>query len=157
MTGQCLGSTSFPPLGSAGLEDSKHSHLEIWWLQAGLTWLQPPSSQVLPLVAQGSLTLSSWSLRQKLKGSSWSSLGSPGMAWSPAQTSGKGHQTTLVSGRRRGATDAPCWFASLVSRIRMGLDRGRGRRRHDAANSTYGFCMETKIPKYNCSCHLTFS
>ena len=96
----------------------------------------PQQSQVLPLVAQGSLTLSSWSLRRKLKGSSWPSLGSPRMAWSPAQTLGKGHQTALVSGRRRGATEAPCWFAYLVSRIRMGLEHGRGRRRHDATNST---------------------
>lgn len=117
----------------------------------------PQQSQVLPPGAQGSLTPSSWSLRQKLQGSSWSSLGSPRMAWSPAQTSGEGHQIALVSGRKCGATDVPCWFAHLVSRMRMGLERSCGRRLHDAANATYGFCMETKIMNCNCSCHLTFS
>lgn len=84
------------------------------WLEGGLVRFPEHSGlRSAPLVAEGSLMPSSWSLRLKLQGSCWFSLGSPRMALavfcqsstslSPGQISGKGP----VSGRKAGATGVP--------------------------------------------------
>lgn len=53
MAGRCLGSMSFPPLGSAGLQGPKHSHSGIWWLKLGSCGFRPPAVSGPPAGGSG--------------------------------------------------------------------------------------------------------